>query len=203
MSNCGQTCTALTRMLVPQSRYEEAVELAKATAEQITVGDPTDSASFMGPLVSKAQLEDVSGYIQKGIEEGARLVTGGKRPEGLETGYYLEPTIFADVNNQMAIAREEIFGPVLVIIPFKDEDDAVAIANDSPYGLSGGVWAKDIDSARAIAKKMRTGMVNLNGGSFSYEAPFGGYKMSGNGREWGEAGLEEFVELKSLLLSQN
>ncbi|WP_062262274.1 aldehyde dehydrogenase family protein [Endozoicomonas arenosclerae] len=201
MSNCGQTCTALTRMLVPQSRYEEAVEIAKATAEQLTVGDPQNSENFMGPLVSKAQWNDVTGYIQKGIEEGARLVTGGKKPDGLTTGYYLEPTIFADVNNQMTIAQEEIFGPVLVMIPYQDIDEAITIANDSPYGLSGGVWAKNADAARAIARKIRTGMVNINGGSFSYEAPFGGYKMSGNGREWGKEGVEEFVELKSMMLS--
>lgn len=200
MRNCGQTCTALTRMLVPVSRYDEAVELAKSAAEKLTVGDPKDDSSFMGPLVSKAQLDEVSGYIKKGIEEGARLIAGGKQPEGLTTGYYLEPTIFADVNNKMTIAQEEIFGPVLCMIPYEDESEAVAIANDSPYGLSGGVWAEDVDAAKAIALKMRTGMVSINGGRFNFDAPFGGYKLSGNGREWGEEGLHEFVELKSVML---
>ena len=200
MSNCGQTCVALTRMLVPESRYEEAVAIAKAFSESLKVGVPVDEDSFMGPLVSKRQLEDVESYIRKGVDEGARLVTGGERPADLDKGYYLKPTIFADVNNQMTIAREEIFGPVLCLIPFKDEGDAVEIANDTPYGLSGGVWAGDQAQAIRIAKRLRTGQVSVNGGSFTYDAPFGGYKTSGNGREWGEAGLDEYVELKAMLL---
>ncbi|AMO57660.1 aldehyde dehydrogenase [Endozoicomonas montiporae] len=200
MINCGQTCTAKSRMLVHHSQYEEAVEIARQTAESISVGNPTSTDSYMGPVVSQKQLDDILGFVQKGLDEGARLVTGGKKAEGFAAGYYIEPTVFADVDNQMTIAREEIFGPVLCLIPYQDIDEAVSIANDSPYGLSGEVWADSDDNARAIALRLRTGMVHVNGGSFTYESPFGGYKTSGNGREWGEAGLEEFVEIKSLFM---
>ena len=200
MINCGQTCTAKSRMLVHQSQYEQAVEIARLTSESISIGDPTSEDSFMGPVVSRKQLEDVLGYVEKGIEEGARLVTGGKKAEGFDKGYYIEPTVFADVNNQMTIAREEIFGPVLCLIPYQNIDEAVSIANDSPYGLSGEVWAGTDDEGRDIALRLRTGMVHVNGGNFTYESPFGGYKASGNGREWGVEGLEEFVEIKSVFL---
>ena len=197
--NGGQTCTAQTRMLVDRARYPEALELARTVAETYSVGSPLDEATRIGPLVSATQLERVRGYIEKGIAEGARVVTGGAEPpEGLEQGYYVRPTVFADVNPTMTIAQEEIFGPVLSIIPYDDEDDALRIANDSAYGLSGAVWAGDDARALAFAKRMRTGQVEVNGGRFNPLAPFGGYKQSGNGRELGRFGLEEFLEVKSL-----
>lgn len=196
MINTGQTCTALTRMLVPQSRYDEAVALAKQVAEGLSIG--TDDA-FMGPMSSAQQQQTVLRYIEKGLEEGATLVTGGvEKPAGLEKGFYIRPTIFAQVNNQMTIAREEIFGPVLCMIPYSDLDEAVAIANDTPYGLSSGVYAGNRDEALAIAKRLRAGLCFIQGAGFNYDAPFGGYKQSGNGREFGDAGLHEFVELKSV-----
>ncbi len=199
--NSGQTCSALTRMLVPQDRYDEAVEMAKAAAENFTVGDPFMEGSILGPLVSKTQQERVRGYIKKGVEEGARLVTGGpEQPEGLDKGFYIKPTVFADVRNDMTIAQEEIFGPVLSIIPYKDEEDAVRIANDSIYGLSGGVWSADPERAKRVARRLRTGEVSVNGGAFNIAAPFGGYKQSGCGREKGLEGLEEYLETKSLQL---
>ncbi|WP_444915999.1 aldehyde dehydrogenase family protein [Microbulbifer sp. EKSA008] len=197
--NSGQTCTALTRMLVPAEHYEEAVEVAKQVAEEVAMG--TDANAFMGPLSSARQLEIVRGYIKKGIEEGARLVTGGlDLPTELDKGFYVKPTVFADVHNDMAIAREEIFGPVTCLIPYKDMDEAVAIANDTEYGLSSGVWAKDAESAMPIVRRIEAGLCFVNGGEFNYDAPFGGYKRSGNGREFGEAGLGEFIELKSVQL---
>ncbi len=199
--NSGQTCSALTRMLVPKSRYDEAVAIAKRAAEKFTVGDPLGGAAKLGPLVSATQRDRVVGYIQKGLAEGATLVTGGAdKPEGLETGYFVKPTVFADVNNQMTIAREEIFGPVLSLIAYEDEDDAVRIANDTVYGLSGGVWSGDPERAKRVARRLRTGQVEINGGKFNPLAPFGGYKQSGNGRELGKFGLEEFLEVKALLL---
>ncbi len=205
VSNCyfnsGQTCSALTRMLVPRSRYDEAVQLAKQAAEQFTVGDPSEGTAKLGPLVSEIQRERVVNYIRKGIEEGATLVTGGPdRPEHLEKGFFVRPTVFADVNNDMAIAQEEIFGPVLSIIPYEDEDDAVRIANDTIFGLSGGVWSNSQERAVRVARRLRTGQVEINGGNFNPVAPFGGYKQSGNGREMGKYGLEEFLEVKSLQL---
>jgi aldehyde dehydrogenase (NAD+) len=205
VSNCyfnsGQTCSALTRMLVPRSRYDEAVQLAKQAAEQFTVGDPSEGKAKLGPLVSEIQRERVVNYIRKGIEEGATLVTGGpERPEHLEKGFFVRPTVFADVNNGMAIAQEEIFGPVLSIIPYEDEDDAVRIANDTIFGLSGGVWSNSQERAVRVARRLRTGQVEINGGNFNPVAPFGGYKQSGNGREMGKYGLEEFLEVKSLQL---
>ena len=199
--NSGQTCSALTRMLVPRSRYDEAVAIAKKTAEGFTVGDPLGGAAKLGPLVSATQRERVVNYIKKGIEEGATLVTGGaERPEGLEKGYFVRPTVFANVNNKMTIAQEEIFGPVLSIIPYEDEDDAVRIANDTIYGLSGGVWSGDPERAKRVARRLRTGQVEINGGKFNPMAPFGGYKQSGNGRELGKYGLEEFLEVKAMLM---
>jgi len=187
-------------MLVPQSRYEEAISIARAVAEENVVGDPLEPTTTMGPLSSESQKETVVGYINKGIQEGARLVMGGSQmPDGLTRGAYLPPTIFADVTNQMSIAREEIFGPVLCMIPFKDVDQAVQLANDSVYGLASAVFAKDTDRAVAIARRIRAGQCYVQGAYFTTEAPFGGYKQSGNGREWGDEGLLEFVELKAVL----
>ncbi len=199
--NSGQTCSAWTRLLVPTSRYEEAVEIAQQTAERFTVGDPVEGNAKLGPLVSDAQRQRVRSYIEKGIAEGARLVSGGvEAPEGLDKGFFVRPTVFADVTNDMTIAQEEIFGPVLSIIAYEDDDDAVRIANDSPYGLAGAVWSADPERAKAVARRLRTGQVDINGGKFNHLAPFGGYKMSGNGREFGKFGLEEFLETKSLQL---
>ncbi len=199
MANTGQTCTALTRMLVPESCYDEAIKIAKTYTESLVVGDPADPESYIGPMSSRDQQQTVLGYIEKGIAEGARLITGGTdMPEGLTKGAYVRPTIFADVNNQMTIAQEEIFGPVSVMIPYKDIDEAIAIANDSVYGLSSGVYAKNAKSALPIARRLRAGQCYVNGGGFNYDAPFGGYKQSGNGREWGDEGMSEFIEIKSI-----
>ena len=197
--NTGQACAAPTRMLVPQHLHDEVVRIARKSAEGTTVGDPLQDGIKVGPLVSKAQFDRVQGYINRGIEEGATLVAGGPgKPQGLATGHFARPTIFANVRNDMAIAQEEIFGPVLVIIAYQDEDDAVRIANDSRYGLSGFVVSKNLERARRVARRLRTGQVRLNGAKHDFSAPFGGYKYSGNGREFGVFGLEEFLEAKSI-----
>ena len=198
MQNSGQTCSAWTRMLVPRSRHDEAVELAKAQLAKLTLGDPFDQNTRLGPLASAGQRDSVLEFIEQGKKEGATLVAGGGRPAEPAKGFYVEPTIFANVDNKMGIAQEEIFGPVLVIIPYDTEADAVAIANDSPYGLAGGVWAGTPERALAVAKQLRTGQVDINGGRFNVLAPFGGYKKSGIGREIGPLALEEFFQLKSI-----
>ncbi|HET9677591.1 MAG TPA: aldehyde dehydrogenase family protein [Solirubrobacterales bacterium] len=197
--NSGQTCSALTRMLVPRQRLAEAEELAKATAESFTPGDPFDSSTRLGPLVSEVQRERVRGYIRKGVEEGARLLTGGEEPpEGLDRGYFVRPTVFSEVTPEMTIGQEEIFGPVLTIQPYEGEDDAVRIANSTAYGLAGGVWSADPDRAIRIAKRIRTGQIEINGGAFNPLAPFGGYGQSGHGRENGRYGIEELLQVKAL-----
>ena len=199
--NSGQTCSALTRMIVPRSRLAEVEEIAARTAAQFTPGDPFDANTRLGPLVSAAQRDRVRGYIQKGIEEGAKLVAGGvDAPDGLDKGYFVQPTVFSDVRSDMTIAQEEIFGPVLCILPYDTEEEAVEIANDTIYGLAGGVWSGDAERAKKVARQIRTGQVEINGGSFNPTAPFGGYKQSGIGRELGTFGLEEFLEVKSLQL---
>jgi acyl-CoA reductase-like NAD-dependent aldehyde dehydrogenase len=199
--NSGQTCSALTRMLVPRARLEEAERIAASVAEKYSVGDPFDEQTRLGPLVSETQRERVRGYIEKGISEGARVVTGGAEPpEGEQRGYFVRPTVFSDVSNEMTIAQEEIFGPVLCIIPYDDEEDAVRIANDTMYGLAGGVWSGDEERAKRIARRIRTGQVEINGGVFNPLAPFGGYKQSGHGRELGKFALEEFLRVKSMQL---
>ena len=199
--NSGQTCSALTRLLVPADRMDEAAELAAQAAAGFTVGPADDEGSRLGPLVSQTQWDRVQGYIQAGIDEGATLVTGGTgKPEGLDAGYYVKPTVFSNVDNSMSIARDEIFGPVLSIIGYDNEEDAIRIANDSDYGLSGGVWSSDNDRALAVAKQLRTGEVDMNGSFLNTDAPFGGYKKSGNGRELGRFGLSEFVEAKQINL---
>ncbi|MFI9536634.1 aldehyde dehydrogenase family protein [Nocardia fusca] len=198
MGNSGQTCSAPSRMLVPSARMEEAVAAARAATEGITVGDPTGEVA-LGPVVAGSQWDRIQSLIQKGIEEGATVVAGGPgRPDGLEKGYFVKPTVFAEVTNTMTVAREEIFGPVLVIIGYRDIDDAVTIANDTEYGLAGFVAGRDLDQARAVARRLRAGSIGINGG-FDFAAPFGGYKKSGNGREWGEAGFEEYLEVKGIL----
>ena len=199
-TNSGQSCNAPTRMLVPADRQEEAVAIAKATAEATVVGNPVDVApGGMGPVVSEVQFNKIQGLIEKGIEEGATLVAGGPgKPEGLNAGYFVKPTVFSDVSNDMTIAREEIFGPVLSILPYKDEDDALSIANDTEYGLSGYVSGSQ-EKAQKFAEKIRSGNVHVNGAGPDFTAPFGGYKKSGNGREWGELGFEEFLEIKAIL----
>jgi betaine-aldehyde dehydrogenase len=199
--NSGQTCSAHTRMLVPKSRYEEAAKLAVEAAKSFTVGDPFGDTAKLGPLVSKAQRERVRGYIRKGIEEGAELLAGGPdAPEGLARGYYVKPTVFGRVDPKSTIAQEEIFGPVLAILTYENEEDAVRIANDTIYGLAGGVWSKSEERAQRVARRLRTGQVDINGGPFNMHAPFGGYKQSGSGRELGRPGLEEYLEYKALQL---
>src|SRR3954469_7717856 len=197
--NSGQTCSALTRMLVPRQKLEAAEQIAAAVAQAFTPGDPFGEESKLGPLVSDTQRDRVRGYIRKGVEEGARLVTGGEEaPEGLEKGYFVQPTVFSDVSNDMTIAQEEIFGPVLSIIPYDSEDEAVAIANDSIYGLAGGVWSGDPEHAVKVARRIRTGQVEINGGAFNPLAPFGGFKQSGHGRELGYLAIEEYLGVKAL-----
>lgn len=197
--HAGQGCAMATRLLVPRSRYSDAVDIVKAAFEAVPYGDPTDFANLQGPLVSKRQRERVLNYIEIGKSEGARLVTGGKIPAHLSRGWYVEPTVFADVDNSMTIAQEEIFGPVLAVIPFDDDDDAVRIANDSVYGLSGNITSGDLDRARSVARRIRTGTLALNGGIwYGADAPFGGYKGSGIGRQCGIEGLEIFTQTKTV-----
>ena len=197
--NCGQSCNAPTRMLVPQSRMAEAIEIARATAAKAVPGNPADESTRLGPVVSQMQYDKIQSLIQAGIDEGATLIAGGTgKPEGLEVGYFVRPTVFANVTNEMTIAREEIFGPVLSIIGYTDDEDAVRIANDTVYGLSGYVSGAP-DHARAIARQIRSGMIHINGAGADFGAPFGGYKQSGNGREWGIEGFHDFLEIKAIM----
>jgi aldehyde dehydrogenase (NAD+) len=201
MTNSGQSCNAPTRMLVPKAKHDEALQIAKAAAEGVKPGDPFTDGTVIGPVVSEVQFEKIQRLIQKGIDEGATLVAGGTgRPDGLNAGYFVKPTVFGDVNNDMTIAREEIFGPVLSILPYETEAEAIEIANDTPYGLSGYVQSGSVDHAVEVASQIRTGNVHINGSGPDFGAPFGGYKQSGNGREWGELGFEEFLETKAMFV---
>ena len=198
-NNSGQSCNAPTRMLVPEARMKEAAGIAAAAADSLRVGNPREKGIDLGPVVNRTQWEKIQRLIETGVAEGARLAAGGPgRPQDLNTGFYVRPTVFADVTPDMTIAREEIFGPVLSILSYKDEDDAVRIANDTPYGLAGYVSAGDIERARSVARRIRAGNVNLNGVMNDRRAPFGGYKQSGNGREWGRYGIEEYLEVKAI-----
>jgi aldehyde dehydrogenase (NAD+) len=196
-THAGQGCALHTRLLLPRSRYEEGLERVQAAFEKLPYGDPTDPSNLMGPQVSKKQQERVLGYIEKGLEEGARLVTGGRVPAHLPKGYFVEPTLFADVDPDATIAQEEIFGPVLCVIPYEDDDDAVRIANNSIYGLSGGVYSASVERSLAVARRIRTGSLSINGAQwFDVDTPFGGYRQSGVGRENGVQGFEEYLETK-------
>lgn len=198
--NSGQSCLAPTRMLIPEDKMDEAIAVAKAAAEGVIAGDPNVKGTTIGPVASDVQFSKIQSLIEKGVEEGATLVTGGPgKPDGLDKGYYVKPTVFANVTNEMTIAREEIFGPVLSMIPYKDEADAIKIANDTEYGLSGYISSGDLDRARKVARKIRTGNVHLNGAPVDFNSPFGGYKKSGTGREWGKWGFEEYLETKAIL----
>ena len=200
MTNSGQSCNAPTRMLVPRTQYQQAVEIARAVVEKTVVGDPQDPATQIGPVASATQYQRVQTLIEKGIAEGATVAAGGAgKPVGLEQGAYVKPTLFTDVRNDMTIARDEIFGPVLCLIPYDDVEEAIAMANDTVYGLSGYVYAGSVDEAKTVAKRLRAGMVHLNGASLDSLAPFGGYKQSGNGREWGAHGIAEFLEVKAVM----
>ncbi len=197
--NSGQSCNAGTRMFVPADKHAQALEIAKAAAEATVAGPPEEKVKI-GPVVSQLQWDRIQSLIQKGIEEGAELVAGGPgKPEGLETGYYVKPTVFGNVTNDMTIAREEIFGPVIAILPYETEEDAIRMANDTVYGLSGYVQSGDLDHANRVAARLRTGNVHINGAGPDFGAPFGGYKQSGNGREWGDYGFEEFLEIKAVM----
>jgi aldehyde dehydrogenase (NAD+) len=199
-ANSGQSCTSPSRMFVHDSQHAEALEIAKRVAADLAPGDPANPDTAMGPVANESQYFKIQALIQKGIDEGADLVCGGTgRPEGLETGYYVKPTVFGNVSNDMTIAREEIFGPVLAILPYETEEEAIALANDTEYGLSGCVYSGDLKHAVEVAAQLRTGQVHINGASADFTAPFGGYKKSGNGREWGVEGFEEFLETKALM----
>jgi aldehyde dehydrogenase (NAD+) len=198
-SNSGQSCNAPSRMFVPRAKQDQAAAIAKATAEKAKVGDPFAEGTTMGPVVSEVQYNKIQALIQKGIDEGATLVTGGVgRPDGMNRGYFVKPTVFANVTNDMTIAREEIFGPVLAMLPYDSEEEAIRQANDTVYGLSGYVQSGSIEHARKVASRLRTGNVHLNGAGVDLNAPFGGYKQSGTGREWGKYGLEEYLEVKAV-----
>ena len=198
-TNSGQTCSALTRMIIPKKFREQVIEIVKGSVERYKVGNPNEEGTKCGPMISKSQYEKVRNYIQSGIDEGATLIAGGlEHPIGLEDGFFVKPTAFIDVTCDMKIAREEIFGPVLCIITYENVEDAIRIANDSEYGLSGGIWSEDVEKAKMIAREIKTGQISINGGFFNIYAPFGGYKKSGNGRELGKYGLEEFLEIKSM-----
>jgi aldehyde dehydrogenase (NAD+) len=198
-NNTGQSCNAPSRMLVPADKLAEAEAIAAKVTAGIVVGDPADEETNMGPVVSRVQFDKIQGLIEKGIEEGAKLVVGGPGlPEGMERGYFIRPTVFSDANNEMTIAEEEIFGPVLTMIPYETEEEAIRIANDTPYGLAGYIQSGDIDHARAVAARIRAGNVHINGASGGYNVPFGGYKQSGNGREWGHHGFTDFLEIKAV-----
>ena len=198
-NNSGQECSSLSRLLVPVNHPDEVVDTIKTTMSRYSVGNPMDESIRCGPMVSERQQKSVSGYISSGIAEGATLVAGGEgMPEGLDNGYFVKPTVFADVTPDMTIFREEIFGPVLTITTYETEEEAITLANDSEYGLSGGVWSSNEDRAMGVARALRTGQVSINGGPFNISAPFGGYKLSGNGRELGVYGLDEFLEVKSI-----
>jgi aldehyde dehydrogenase (NAD+) len=200
-ANNAEACIAYTRILAPRSRYEEIVEEVANMVKGITVGDPSNPSNFIGPMVRADQQERVKSYIELGIKEKARLVVGGVEvPAGLEDGYYVQPTVFADVNNKMRIAREEIFGPVVVIIPYENEEEAIQIANDSPFGLAGGVWAADRDHGLELARRIRTGMMTVNGAQSGFDGPFGGFKASGIGREFGSVGLSQYTEYKTITI---
>jgi len=199
-NNAGQSCNAPTRLLVPAHLHDQVVAIAKKIAESVPVGDPLDPNTRLGPVVNETQWNKIQKLIQNGIDEGATLVTGGVgRPKGFTRGYYVKPTIFANVRNDMVIAREEIFGPVLSILPYRSEHEAVEIANDTPYGLSSEISGKDIGRMRHIATKLRAGAVRFNGAPLSFNLPFGGYKQSGNGREWGKWAFNEFLEIKAVI----
>jgi aldehyde dehydrogenase (NAD+) len=198
--NSGQSCNAPTRMLVPAARLADVEAIAQRITAGVVVGDPAAETTTVGPLVSKTQFDRVERYIEKGIAEGAKLVSGGAgRPDGLSKGYYVKPTIFSNVRNDMTIAREEIFGPVLCILPYENEEQAIEIANDTPYGLAAYVWSQDNAHARRVGSRIRAGQVALNGASGDMQTPFGGFKMSGNGREYGEFGLRDFLEVKAVI----
>jgi aldehyde dehydrogenase (NAD+) len=198
--NSGQSCNAPTRMLVPAEKLELVEGIARKVAEKVLVGDPKSKDTQLGPVVSKIQFDRVENFISKGISEGAKVVVGGEgRPEGLSHGYYVKPTIFSNVRNDMVIAREEIFGPVLCILPYKNEEEAIRIANDTPYGLAAYIWSGDLNRAARVGKRIRAGQVTINGAQGDMNTPFGGFKMSGNGREWGEHGLRDFLEVKAML----
>ncbi|MDP4651919.1 MAG: aldehyde dehydrogenase family protein [Haliea sp.] len=198
-TNTGQSCNAPSRMLVPRARLAEAEAIAAGVSAKVVVGDPANEATTMGPVVSELQYNKIQGLIEKGIAEGAKLVCGGPgRPEGIDKGYFVRPTVFSEANNEMTIAREEIFGPVLVMIPYDSEDEAIRVANDTPYGLAGYVQSGDIAHARRVASRIRAGNVHINGASGGYNVPFGGYKQSGNGREWGAHGFTDFLEIKAV-----
>lgn len=197
--NSGQSCNAPSRMFVPAARLAEVEAIARGVADAVVVGDPAEEGTQLGPVVSEAQFNKIQGLIQAGIDEGATLVAGGTgRPDGLEAGYYVRPTVFSGVNNTMTIAREEIFGPVLAILPYESEEEAIAMANDTPYGLAGYVQSGDIERARSVGRRIRAGNIHINGAPGGYEVPFGGFKQSGNGREWGEHGFTDYLEIKAL-----